>query len=67
MTPKPRVPLAALLLTTILVAAVAAEDKTVETLRREVVTKGWVVASIKQSRGDWELVLLRPPARYPAT
>ncbi|HAA60282.1 MAG TPA: hypothetical protein DCE39_05070 [Planctomycetaceae bacterium] len=60
MTPKPRVPLAALLLTTILVAAVAAEDKTVETLRREVVTKGWVVTSIKQKRGDWDLVLMRP-------
>ena len=60
MTPKPRVPLAALLLTTILVAAVAAEDKTVETLRREVVTKGWVVTSIKQTRGDWDLVLMRP-------
>ena len=60
MTPKPRVPLAAVLLTTILVAAVAAEDKTVETLRREVVTKGWVVTSIKQKRGDWDLVLMRP-------
>ena len=60
MTPKPRVPLAALLLTTILVAAVAAEDKTVETLRREVATKGWVVTSIKQKRGDWDLVLMRP-------
>ena len=60
MTPKPRVPLAALLLITILVAAVAAEDKTVETLRREVVTKGWVVTSIKQKRGDWDLVLMRP-------
>ncbi len=60
MTPKPRVPLAALLLITILVAAVAAEDKTVETLRREVATKGWVVTSIKQKRGDWDLVLMRP-------
>ena len=60
MTPKPRVPLAALLLITILVAAVAAEDKTVETLRREVVTNGWVVTSIKQKRGDWDLVLMRP-------
>ena len=60
MTPEPRVPLAALLLITILVAAVAAEDKTVETLRREVVTKGWVVTSIKQKRGDWDLVLMRP-------
>ena len=60
MTPKPRVPLAALLLTTILVAAVAAEDKTVETLRREVATKGWGVTSIKQKRGDWDLVLMRP-------
>ena len=60
MTFEPRVPLAALLLTTILVAAVAAEDKTVETLRREVVTKGWVVTSIKQKRGDWDLVLMRP-------
>jgi len=60
MTPKPRVPLAALLLITILVTAVAAEDKTVETLRREVATKGWVVTSIKQKRGDWDLVLMRP-------
>ena len=60
MTPKPRVPLAALLLITILVAAVAAEDKTVETLRREVATKGWGVTSIKQKRGDWDLVLMRP-------
>jgi len=60
MTPEPRVPLAALLLITILVTAVAAEDKTVETLRREVATKGWVVTSIKQKRGDWDLVLMRP-------
>ena len=60
MTPEPRVPLAALLLITILVAAVAAEDKTVEALRREVATKGWVVTSIKQKRGDWDLVLMRP-------
>ena len=60
MTFEPRVPLAALLLITILVTAVAAEDKTVETLRREVVTKGWVVTSIKQKRGDWDLVLMRP-------
>ena len=60
MTPKPRVPLAALLLITILVAAVAAEDKSVDTLRREVASKGWVVTSIKQKRGDWDLVLMRP-------
>ena len=60
MTPEPRVPLAGFLLITILVAAVAAEDKTVEALRREVATKGWVVTSIKQKRGDWDLVLMRP-------
>lgn len=60
MTPEPRVPLAALLLITILVAAVAAEDKSVDTLRREVASKGWVVTSIKQKRGDWDLVLMRP-------
>ena len=60
MTLEPRVPCSALLLLTILVAAVAAEDKTVETLRREVATKGWVVTSIKQKRGDWDLVLMRP-------
>ena len=60
MTFEPRVPLAALLLITILVAAVAAEDKSVDTLRREVASKGWVVTSIKQKRGDWDLVLMRP-------
>ncbi len=32
----------------------------VETLRKEVVNKGFLVASIKQKRGDWDLVLMRP-------
>ena len=58
--PELRVPLAVPLLLTILVTAAAAEDKAVETLRREVATKGWVVTSIKQKRGDWDLVLMRP-------
>ena len=41
-------------------SATAADDRTVESLRKEVSAKGYLVASIKQPRGDWDLVLMRP-------
>ncbi len=41
-------------------SATAADARTVESLRKEVSTKGFLVASIKQPRGDWDLVLMRP-------
>ena len=38
----------------------AADARAVESLRKEVSAKGYLVASIKQARGDWDLVLMRP-------
>ena len=40
--------------------ATAADARAVESLRKEVAGKGFLVASIKQKRGDWDLVLMRP-------
>ena len=35
-------------------------DAAREKLAREVSKRGWVVSSVKQPRGDWDLVLMRP-------
>ena len=44
----------------------AADARAVESLRKEVSAKGYLVASIKQARGDWDLVLMRPGPRTAA-
>ena len=42
----------------------AADARAVELLRKEVAEKGFLVASIKQKRGDWDLVLMRPDGSH---
>ncbi len=41
-------------------AVTADKDDPVAVLRKEVAGKGFVVTSVKQQRGDWDLVLMRP-------